>query len=70
MDGGVGQATVHGVTKSQTWLSDLTLTFMFHEACCQQVQCVFNQCWGEFWWELEVVLSKAGKNTDLLKKMF
>ena len=30
MDGGAWQATVHGVTKSQTQLSDLTFTFHFH----------------------------------------
>ena len=28
MDGGAWQATVHGVTKSQTQLSDSTFTFM------------------------------------------
>ena len=27
MDGGTWQATVHGVTKSQTWLSEFTFTF-------------------------------------------
>ena len=30
MDGGAWQAEVHGVTKSQTWLSDFTFTFHFH----------------------------------------
>ena len=30
MDGGVWQATVHGVAKSQTRLSDFTFTFHFH----------------------------------------
>ena len=30
MDGGVRQAVVHGVTKSQTRLSDFTFTFYFH----------------------------------------
>ena len=30
MDGGVWRATVHGVTKSWTRLSDFTLTFHFH----------------------------------------
>ena len=29
MDGGAWQATVHGITKSQTRLSDFTLTFHF-----------------------------------------
>ena len=28
MDGGAWQAAVHGVAKSQTWLSDFTFTFM------------------------------------------
>ena len=30
MDGGAWQAAVHGVTKSQTRLSDFTFTFHFH----------------------------------------
>ena len=30
MDGGAWQATVHGVTKSWTRLSDFTFTFHFH----------------------------------------
>ena len=30
MDGGAWQATVHGVTRSRTWLSDFTFTFHFH----------------------------------------
>ena len=30
MDGGAGEAAVHGVAKSQTRLSDFTLTFRFH----------------------------------------
>ena len=30
MDGGAWQASVHGVTKSRTQLSDFTFTFHFH----------------------------------------
>ena len=30
MDGGAWWATVHGVAKSLTWLSDFTFTFHFH----------------------------------------
>ena len=30
MDGGAWQAVVHGVSKSQTRLSDFTFTFHFH----------------------------------------
>ena len=30
MDGGAWKAAVHGVTKSQTRLSDFTFTFHFH----------------------------------------
>ena len=30
MDGGAWWASVHGVTESQTWLSDFTFTFHFH----------------------------------------
>ena len=35
MDGGAWQATVHGVVKSRTWLSDFTFTF--HSASWNQV---------------------------------
>ena len=31
MDGGAWWAAVHGVTRSQTWLSDFTFAFHFHE---------------------------------------
>ena len=30
MDGGAWWAAVHGIVKSQTWLSDFTFTFHFH----------------------------------------
>ena len=30
MDGGAWWAEVHGIAKSQTWLSDFTFTFHFH----------------------------------------
>ena len=30
MDGGAWRATVHGVAKSETRLSDFTFTFLFH----------------------------------------
>ena len=30
MDGGAWWAAIHGVAKSQTWLSDFTFTFHFH----------------------------------------
>ena len=30
MDGGAWWATIHGVAKSRTWLSDFTFTFHFH----------------------------------------
>ena len=30
MDGGTWWAAVHGIEKSQTWLSDFTFTFHFH----------------------------------------
>ena len=35
MDGGTWQATVHGVPKSQTWLSDLTFFLVDFWACLQ-----------------------------------
>ena len=31
MDGGARRATVHGVAKSQTQLSNFTFTYMFHK---------------------------------------
>ena len=49
MDGGAWWAAVHGVTKSQTWLSDFTFTFM-HWRSKWQATPVFlpgeSQGWG------------------------
>ena len=36
MDGGAWRATVHGVTKSWTWLSDFTFSFWSHCSTCWQ----------------------------------
>ena len=37
MDGGVWRATVHGVVKSRTRLSDFTFTFLQHDYSCIQL---------------------------------
>ena len=39
MDGGAWQAIVHGVAKSQTWLSDFTFTFL---SCLYSIQFPLN----------------------------
>ena len=39
MDGGAWKATVHGVTKSQTRLSDFTFTFHFHALEKERLKC-------------------------------
>ena len=36
MDGGAWWAAVHGVSKSQTWLSNFTFTFTFHFAALEK----------------------------------
>ena len=56
MDGGAWYATVHGVTKSRTRLSDFTFTFHFHalekEMATQlQCSCLENPRDGGAWWE-------------------
>ena len=46
------RATVHGVTKSRTQLSDFTLTFHFHalEKEMAQCPCLENPRDGGAWW--------------------
>ena len=48
-------AAVHGVAKSQTWLSDFTLTFQFYafwegNGNPLQCSCLENPMDGEAWW--------------------
>ena len=55
MDGGAWWAAVHGVTKSQTRLSDFTFTFHFHAlekemATCSSVLAWENPRDGGAWW--------------------
>ena len=55
MDGGAWWAAVHGVTKSQTWLSDFTFTFHFHAlekemATHSSVLCLENPRDRGAWW--------------------
>ena len=54
MDGGAWWAAVHGVAKSQTQLSDFTLTFHFHAGEGNgnplQCSCLENLMDGEAWW--------------------
>ena len=56
VDGGAWQAAVHGVTKSQTRLSDFTFTFHFHALEKEmannplQCSCLENLRDGGAWW--------------------
>ena len=54
MDGGAWWATVHGVAKSRTRLSDFTFTFHFHalekEMNPFQCSCLENPRDGGAWW--------------------
>ena len=54
MDGGPWWATVHGVAKSQTRLSDITFTFHFHHwgrnGNPLQCSCLENPRDGGAWW--------------------
>ena len=55
MDGGAWWATVHGVTKNRTRLSDFTFTFHFHAlekemATHSQCSCLENPRDGGAWW--------------------
>ena len=55
MDGGAGQAAVHGVTEGWTRLSDFTFTFHFHAlekemANHSSVLCLENPRDGGAWW--------------------
>ena len=54
MDGGAWQASVHGVAKSRTRLSDFTFTFHFHalerEMATHSCSCLENPGDGGAWW--------------------
>ena len=57
MDGGAWWAIVHGVAKSQTWLSNFTFTFYFSLSCTGegngnplQCSCLENPRDGGDWW--------------------
>ena len=55
MDGGAWWATVHGVAKSRTWLSDFTFTFHFHALKKEMATHSSVLAWripgtGESWW--------------------
>ena len=60
MDGGAWYATVHGVTKSWTWLSDFTFLFPFHgdkEEIKQIMVLLFTMLtslgMGQKWWSTD-----------------
>ena len=64
MDGGAWWATVHGVAKSQTQLSDLTFTFHFHSlekemATHSQCSCLENPRDGGAWWAAVYVVAQS-----------
>ena len=54
MDGGAWWAAVHGVSKSQTQLSNFTFTFHFHalgkELATHSCSCLENPRDGRAWW--------------------
>ena len=53
MDGGAWEAAVHGVSKSQTRLSNFTFTFHFHaleKEMATQCSCLENPRDGEASW--------------------
>ena len=53
MDGGAWWAAVHGVAKSQTWLSDFTFTFSYigeGNGNPLQCSCLENPTDGGAWW--------------------
>ena len=65
MDGGAGWATVHGVTGSQTWLSDFTFTFHFHVlekkmATHSRCSCLENPRDGGAWWAAVYGVTRVG----------
>ena len=64
MDGGASWATVHGVAKSQTQLSDFTFTFYFHSlekemATHSQCSCLENPRDGGAWWAAVYVVAQS-----------
>ena len=63
MDRGAWRATVHGVTKSQTWLNDWTLTHATKENGHDNCGPVYTQ--GKIWRRI-LNWSHHGKNKDLI----
>ena len=74
MDGGAWWATVHGVAKSQTPLSDFTFTFHFHfSLSCigegrgnpLQCSCLENPRDGGAWWAAAYGVAEPDMTSDL-----
>ena len=63
MDGGAWWATVHGVEKSRTGLSDFTFTFRFHaleeEMATHSCSCLENPRDGGAWWAAVYGVAKS-----------
>ena len=68
MDGGAWWATVHGVAKSWTWLSDFTFTFMLWRRKWQPTQCscLENPRDGGAWWAAD---SGVAQSQTRLKRL-
>ena len=66
MDGGTWWPTVHGVTKSWTWLSDFTFTFHFHALEKEMATHFSVLVWrirdGGAWWVASMGLHRVGQD--------
>ena len=62
MDGGAWWATVHGVAKSQTQLSDFTFTFHFHALEKEMVLAWRIPGMGGAWWAAVYGSHRVGHN--------
>ena len=70
MDGGAWWAAVHGVAKSRTRLSDITLTFHFHSLEKETATHSSVLAWDSSFWRKHQVLSSPtqAKNAKILNK--
>ena len=65
MDGGAWKAAVHGVTKSQTRLSDFTFTFHFHTLEKEMATHSSTLAWKIPWMEEPGRLQSMGSQSDM-----
>ena len=69
MDGGAWRATVHGVAKSQTRLSDFTFTFHFHALEKEMATHSSVLAWKVPWTEEPGGLHGVAKQSDMAEKI-